>query len=110
VYYPTEEMGPRARWSARPALAALAVVLAIGQAPVPAHAESIRAVKTVAGIPALMDMLYDPGRNLIYGSDYAGGRVLALNGTTGQIVAQVDFGASASPEGLDLSPDGSTLA
>jgi hypothetical protein len=68
----------------------------------------------VTGLPTFFDLAVDRTRGLVYGSDpgsaSVNGRVIALNSNTGAQVWQVSFGINSWALGMDMSPDGSTLA
>jgi streptogramin lyase len=51
----------------------------------------------------------DEAHSLLYGSDGDGGKVCFSLPTLG-VVATIDLGAGSQPFGMDLSPDGATLA
>lgn len=64
------------------------------------------AVGTFIPAPNRVDMVHDFKRNLIYISN--GGQVLRYDVSSGQLLSPFDVGGSLS--GMDISPDGSTLA
>jgi YVTN family beta-propeller protein len=58
--------------------------------------------------PLYFDMAVDDGRQLIYASDTAGGKIDVISTATLQVVASITVGSN--PAGLDISPDGNELA
>lgn len=64
-----------------------------------------------SGTQPLFDTLVmDNARNLLYGSDLAGGRVKVLSAVDGSLQTSIDVGQYDQPYGMDISPDGSQLA
>jgi hypothetical protein len=80
----------------------------------PISAATRHPLTSVTGLPGFLDLVVDDGRNLVYGSatgsNSVSGHVMALNGNTGAMVWDLSFGANSWPSGMDLGPDGSTLA
>ncbi len=66
--------------------------------------------KVSVTLPGFNNLVYDSARNRVYASDSTDGRVYALDGSTGLTIWKDQFASNAFPVGLDVSPDGSTLA
>src|SRR5215469_10040545 len=60
--------------------------------------------------PQMADLVLDEAHGLLYGSDIGGGNVVVLSVPTLATVATISVGAGSQPIGIDLSPDGTTLA
>ena len=75
------------------------------------HAQAARTPRiSVTGLPAFFELVLDATQNRVYASDPSGGRVFTLDGTDGHQISVLNLGGASWPEGMDISPDGSTLA
>jgi DNA-binding beta-propeller fold protein YncE len=89
----------RARWLA----CALSIVAGLGLA----WSASLPALAEPPPAGTYFDLIVDPGRARLYGSNYRAGTVDVLS-TAGQVIASLPVGQR--PAGVDLSPDGRELA